>query len=51
MYVIKEQFPDEQLLLITTDKTPWYADIVNYLVESTYPLILTFYKRKRFCLK
>ncbi|XP_052299705.1 uncharacterized protein LOC107175370 [Citrus sinensis] len=35
-----ENFPDEQLLQVGT-VTPWYADIVNYLVTRTVPEELT----------
>ncbi|XP_051113167.1 uncharacterized protein LOC127239181 [Andrographis paniculata] len=33
---VRESFPDEQLLSITTTH-PWYADIVNYLVTNEFP--------------
>nr|XP_009589401.1 uncharacterized protein LOC104086774 [Nicotiana tomentosiformis] len=32
--VIKETFPDEQLLAITAREVPWYADFVNYLASG-----------------
>jgi hypothetical protein len=35
---ISETFPDEQLMHIAHDPTPWFADIVNYLVTSQIPL-------------
>jgi hypothetical protein len=35
---IFETFPDEQLMHIAHNPTPWYADIVNYLVTSQMPL-------------
>ncbi|KAJ9535161.1 hypothetical protein OSB04_un001760 [Centaurea solstitialis] len=31
-----DEFPDEHLFSISED-TPWYADIVNYLVSKTFP--------------
>jgi hypothetical protein len=35
---ISETFPDEQLMHISHNPTPWFADIVNYLVTSQMPL-------------
>ncbi|XP_055822138.1 uncharacterized protein LOC129890658 [Solanum dulcamara] len=35
--LIKEEFPDEQLLEIEVQDLPWYADIVNYLVSRVFP--------------
>ncbi|XP_070056963.1 uncharacterized protein [Nicotiana tomentosiformis] len=32
--VIKETFPDEQLLANTTREVPWYVDFVNYLASG-----------------
>jgi hypothetical protein len=46
--VIKEEFPDEQLLAIIGANTPWYADIVNCLVSHIVPPELNFQQRKRF---
>ncbi|KAH9734758.1 hypothetical protein KPL71_017490 [Citrus sinensis] len=37
---LHENFPDEQLLQVGTI-TPWYADIVNYLVTRTAPEVIT----------
>ncbi|RDX76039.1 hypothetical protein CR513_44011, partial [Mucuna pruriens] len=34
--LIKDKFPDEQLLHITTP-TPWFADIYNFLAASQFP--------------
>ncbi|RDY11924.1 Retrovirus-related Pol polyprotein from transposon opus, partial [Mucuna pruriens] len=34
---IRDEFLDEQILQMT-HATPWYADICNFLVASTYPL-------------
>jgi hypothetical protein len=34
---ISQTFPDEQLLHIAHNLTPWFADIVNYLVTSQLP--------------
>ncbi|RDX82427.1 Retrovirus-related Pol polyprotein from transposon 17.6, partial [Mucuna pruriens] len=34
---IRDEFLDEQILQMT-HATPWYADICNYLVTSTYPI-------------
>ena len=38
---ITENFPDEQLFLLSV-KTPWYADIVNYLACGVVPLELSY---------
>ena len=43
---IKDSFPDEQLLAIST--MPWYADIVNYLVTDKIPKSWTAPDRRRF---
>ena len=34
---IREHFPDEQLLLVEDATTPWYADLVNFLVSGLVP--------------
>ncbi|KAK8612929.1 hypothetical protein V6N13_104254 [Hibiscus sabdariffa] len=34
---IKEEFPDEHLLLAQKGKLPWFADMVNYLVTGKVP--------------
>jgi hypothetical protein len=34
---VHDSFPDEQLLEITPQGIPWYADIVNYLVTGKVP--------------
>lgn len=31
---VKETFPDENLLLITSGMTPWYADTMNYFLKG-----------------
>jgi hypothetical protein len=36
---VEDKFPDEYLFAVTT-KTPWYADIANYLVTGKLPLHL-----------
>ena len=33
---LRDHFPNEQLLAME-DSTPWYADIVNYLVNKKLP--------------
>ena len=33
---VEDKFPDEYLFAVTT-KTPWYADIANYLVTGKLP--------------
>jgi hypothetical protein len=35
---ISETFPDEQLMHIAHNPTPWFVDIVNYLVTGQMPL-------------
>ncbi|KAK8659148.1 hypothetical protein V6N13_029358 [Hibiscus sabdariffa] len=37
---IKEEFPDEHLLLTQKGKLPWFADMVNYLVTGKVPTSL-----------
>ena len=49
---INHSFPDDQLLVVSLgDWTPWYADIVNYLVAKIIPLDLTSKQKKRFFTK
>ncbi|KAK8696927.1 hypothetical protein V6N13_113097 [Hibiscus sabdariffa] len=38
---IKEEFPDELLLLAQSGKLPWFADMVNYLVTGKVPTHLS----------
>ena len=45
---IREHFPDEQLLLIDNDTTPWYADLVNFLVSGLVTFDFNRQQRKRF---
>ena len=45
---IREHFPNEQLLLVEDSSTPWYADLVNFLVSGIVPLNFNFQQRKRF---
>jgi hypothetical protein len=35
---ISETFPDEQLMQIAHNLTPWFTDIVNYLITGQMPL-------------
>jgi hypothetical protein len=35
---ISETFPDEQLIHVVHTPSPWFADIVNYLVTGHMPL-------------
>jgi hypothetical protein len=35
---ISETFPDKQLMHIAHNPTPWFVDIVNYLVTGQMPL-------------
>ena len=45
---ITETFPDEQILAMSNNSTPWYADIVNYLVSEVVPPELNRQQLKRF---
>ncbi|KAL4280231.1 hypothetical protein GQ457_03G025460 [Hibiscus cannabinus] len=45
-FEIHDTFPDEQLLLAVA--TPWYADIVNFLVSGILLYDLTYQGKKRF---
>ncbi|KAL4280281.1 hypothetical protein GQ457_03G021420 [Hibiscus cannabinus] len=45
-FEIHDTFPDEHLLLAVA--TPWYADIVNFLVSGILPYDLTYQGKKRF---
>ena len=44
--LLHENFPDEQLFYMNT-RTPWYADIVNYLVTKQLPQELTMAQRNK----
>ena len=35
---ISETFPDEQLMHIVHNLTPWFSIVVNYLVPNKMPL-------------
>ncbi|XP_022866707.1 uncharacterized protein LOC111386474 [Olea europaea var. sylvestris] len=43
---LQESFPDKQLLLVT-DTSPWFANIVNYLVTKKTPSDLTTAQRQK----
>ena len=43
---LKETFPDEQLFGIQVN-TPWYADIVNYIVTNEFPYTLSHAKKEK----
>ena len=46
---INDHFPDDQLLEIEDKKVvPWFADLVNYLVEKVLPLKFSYQQKKRF---
>nr|XP_009802268.1 PREDICTED: uncharacterized protein LOC104247843 [Nicotiana sylvestris] len=45
---IKETFPDEQLLAITSSTDPWYVDYVNFIASGVTPPELTPDNRRRF---
>ena len=42
---VEDQFPDEHLFAVTM-KTPWYADVANYLAVGKLPKHLTSSERK-----
>ncbi|CAN6678758.1 unnamed protein product [Malus baccata var. baccata] len=44
---LSESFPDEHLFAVQFS-TPWFADIVNYLVKGVVHLDLTFQQKKKF---
>ncbi|XP_070029787.1 uncharacterized protein [Nicotiana sylvestris] len=44
----KETFPDEHLLAITSDETPWYTDYVNFIASGVTPPEFTADHRRRF---
>jgi hypothetical protein len=43
---LMDEFPDEHLFSISGE-TPWYADIVNYLVSKTFPGTLSRNEREK----
>ena len=43
---VEDLFPDEHLFAVTT-KTPWYADIANYLAIGKLPKHLSLNERKQ----
>ncbi|XP_019255100.1 PREDICTED: uncharacterized protein LOC109233685 [Nicotiana attenuata] len=46
--VIKETFPDEQLLGVTAGEVPWYANFVNYLASGEMLPDLEPHAKKKF---
>jgi len=38
---LSDQFPYETLYAVTTGSLPWYANIVNYLVTTEFPINLS----------
>ena len=42
---VKDQFPDEHLFVVIV-RTPWYADVANYLAVGKLPKHLTPNERK-----
>lgn len=45
---ISENFPDEQLMYVSQIPSPWFADIVNYLVTGQMPLHWTRQDKSKF---
>lgn len=44
---IQEEFPDKQILALSTIELPWYVDIVNQIMSGLYPPEGTNQQRKR----
>ncbi|XP_070029845.1 uncharacterized protein [Nicotiana sylvestris] len=44
---INDSFPDEQLLSVSANGMPWFADVVNFLVAGIIPCELSFKQRKK----
>ena len=44
---IDDSFPDEQLNVISTRSTPWYADYANYIVAKFIPPSFTYQQNKK----
>ncbi|XP_042387520.1 uncharacterized protein LOC121979592, partial [Zingiber officinale] len=45
---IDDIFPDEHLLALSSVKTPWYADFVNFLASGVLPPDFSHQQRKKF---
>jgi len=45
---IDDSFPDEQLLALSYQATPWYADLVNFKICGVLPPGLSHQQRKKF---
>jgi hypothetical protein len=45
---IAEMFPDEQLMHISQISTPWFADIMNYIITAQMPSHWTKQDRSKF---
>ncbi|XP_039129088.1 uncharacterized protein LOC120265278 [Dioscorea cayenensis subsp. rotundata] len=45
---IGDNFPDEQILAVSHNRPPWYADYVNYLAANILPPELSYQQRKKF---
>ncbi|XP_070037270.1 uncharacterized protein [Nicotiana tomentosiformis] len=45
---ITETFPDKQLLAVTLEDAPWYADIANYMARGIVPYDLSSVQKKKF---
>ena len=43
-----DSFPDDQLLAISYQTTPWYADLVNFKVCGVMPHGLSYQQKKKF---
>lgn len=44
--VVEDQFPDEHLFVVTV-RTPWYANVANYLAVGKLPKHLMPNERKQ----
>jgi len=47
-FPIGDSFPNDQLLVISHQAAPWYADLVNFKVCGVMPTRLSYQQRKRF---
>nr|XP_009795440.1 PREDICTED: uncharacterized protein LOC104242140 [Nicotiana sylvestris] len=44
---INDSFPDEQLLFVSVNSMPWFADIFNFLVTGIIPYEISSNQRKK----
>jgi len=46
--LVDNSFPNEYLMALYTNKTPWYVDIVNYFACGAFPSDFCFQRKKKF---